>query len=176
MRPEIHPDNLDQNSGWLTKRYEVVVKVEPEKIWEYAYNPETWTASNPDEHLGLTFYNDINRPETGVAFYQKEKVSGVYADLHGHILYAERPKVCVWTGLAEYRLFGLLGLNVPESGVVMVESTSEGSLVSHTVYLRIPETILGKLFFKISELYANKKGYVPHTFKELEYFKKQLEV
>lgn len=175
MKPEIHSDNLDQNSWWLTKRYEIVIRAEPGKIWEYAYDPKTWTASNPDEHLGLVFYNDTNRPETGVAFYQKETVSGVYADLRGHILYAEKPKVCAWTGLAEYKIFGLFRLSVPESGVVMIEPSTEGSMVSHTVYIRMPETILGKLFFKLSEMYSKKKDYVPHTFKELEYFKQHLE-
>lgn len=98
MKPEIHKDNLNKNSRWLTRRYEILIdkKVTPEQIWEYAYNPKTWTQSNPDEHLGLVFYNNQNRPETGVAFYQKETVSGVYADLRGHILYAEKPNVCVF--------------------------------------------------------------------------------
>jgi len=175
MRPEIHPDNLNNDSGWLTRRYEIIIKCSPEKIWDYAYNPETWTASNPDEHLGLVFYNKQNRPETGVAFYQKETVSGVYADLRGHILYAERPNVCVWTGLAKYRIFGVIPLFVPENGVVIVEPADNGSLVSHTVYLRIPETIVGKLFLKLSELFSNKKGFIPHTYKELQYFKAHLE-
>jgi len=73
MKPEIHPDNLNQNSGWLTRRDKILVnkRVTPKEIWEYAYNPATWTASNRDEHLGLVFYNKQNRPETGVAFYQR---------------------------------------------------------------------------------------------------------
>lgn len=177
MKPEIHPDNLNKNSGWLTRRYEILInkKVSPEEIWEYAYNPETWTASNLGEHLGLVFYNRQNRPETGVAFYQKETVSGVYADLLGHILYAEKPRVCVWTGLAEYRPFGILPLSVPENGVVQIEDGKDGYILSHTVYLRIPNTIIGKLFFKLSEVFSSKKGFIPHTYKELKYFKDQLE-
>ena len=177
MKPEIHRDNLNKNSRWLTRRYEILIdkKVTPEQIWEYAYNPETWTESNPDEHLGLIFYNKQNRPETGVAFYQKETVSGVYADLRGHILYAEKPRICVWTGLAEYRLFGIIPLSVPENGVIRIEKASGGSLLSHTVYIRMPDTIIGKLFFKLSEVFSNKTGFVPHTYKELEYFKSKLE-
>jgi hypothetical protein len=175
MKPEIHLDNLDKNSGWLTRRYEIEIEADPEKVWEYAYNPETWTASNPDEHLGLIFYNEQNRPVTGVAFYQKEKVSGVYADLHGHILYAEKPKICVWTGLAEYKLFGIVPLLVPENGVIKIEQQQNRSLLSHTVYIRLPNTIIGKIFLKLSEVFSSKKGFVPHTYKELEYFKANLE-
>jgi len=177
MYPEIHPDNLNQNSGWLTRRYEILVKknIAPKKIWEYAYNPATWTASNPDEHLGLVFYNKQNRPESGVAFYQRETVAGVYADLKGHILYAEKPKVCVWTGLANYKIFGFIPLSIPENGIVRIEETQQGHLLSHTVYLRIPDTIAGKLLLQISQWYSNKKGYVPHTYKELEFFKSNLE-
>lgn len=177
MRPEIHPNNLNRNSGWLTHRYEILVdkRIPAEKIWEYAYNPKTWTASNPDEHLGLTFYNEPNRPETGVAFYQKETVAGVYADLKGHILYAKKPSVCVWTGVARYKLFGFIPLSVPENGVIQIEPNEKGSLLSHTVYLHIPNTIIGKLFMKLSSWYSKKKGYVSHTYKELEFFKKHLE-
>lgn len=177
MKPEIHIDNLDKNSGWLTRRYEILIdkSVAPEEIWDFAYNPKTWTASNPNEHLGLVFYNKQNRPKTGVAFYQRETVSGVYTDLKGHILYAERPHVCVWTGLARYKIFGFLGLIVPENGTIRIESTAEGAIMSHTVYLRIPDTIIGKLFLQISQLYSSKKGFVPHTYKELQFFKKNLE-
>lgn len=177
IKPEIHLDNLDQNSHWLSKRYEIVIdkNVSPEEIWDYVYNPETWTASNSKEHLGLVFYNKHNRPETGAAFYQKETVSGVYADLRGHILYAQKPKVCVWTGLAEYRLMGVLPLSVPENGVIQIEEKACGSLLSHTVYLRIPNTLMGRLLFKLSDAFSRKKGFIPHTYKELEYFKSQLE-
>lgn len=177
MRPEIHPDNLNRKSGWLTRRYEILIdkKVAPDEIWEYAYNPKTWTASNPDEHLGLVFYNNQNRPETGVAFYQKETVAGVYADLKGHILYAEKPKVCVWTGLARYKIFRAIPLSVPENGVVSIEKTEQGTLLSHTVYLRIPDTLIGRLLLLISQWYSNRKGYIPHTYKELQFFKRNLE-
>lgn len=175
MKPEIHLDNLDHNSNWLTRRYEILIKRDPADIWEYAYNPETWTASNPEEHLGLIFYNQQNRPETGAAFYQKETVSGVFADLRGHILFADKPNICVWTGLAEYKLFGVIPLSVPENGVIRIEQTKDGSLLSHTVYIRMPDSLIGKLFFKLSEVYSNKKDFVPHTYKELVFFKEQLE-
>ena len=144
-------------------------------IWEYAYNPETWTASNPEEHMGLIFYNQENHPKAGVAFYQKETVSGVYADLRGHILFADKPNICVWTGLAEYRVCGILPLTVPENGVIQIEETPEGSLLSHTVYIRMPDTLMGKIFFKLSEFYSKKEGFMPHTYKELVFFKEKLE-
>lgn len=175
MRQEIHPDNQNKNSKWLTARYEIAIDNTPEAIWNYAYNPETWTASNPDEHLGLVFYNKKNRPETGVAFYQKEKVAGVYADLRGHILYAKYPTICVWTGVAKYRIWGLLSLSVPENGVVSIEDSPQGSLLSHTVYLHIPNTIMGKIFMFLAERFADKKGYIPHTYKELLFFKEKLD-
>lgn len=176
MRSELHPKNKDKNSGWLVRRYEIVIKNTPQAIWEYAYNPKTWTESNPDEHLGLVFYNEKNRPETGVAFSQKETVAGVYADLHGHILYAEYPNVCVWTGLAHYKLLGFIPLQVPENGVIRIEPTSEGSLLSHTVYLNIPNSILGKAFLFLANHFAGKKGYIPHTYKELLFFKEKLDL
>lgn len=175
MRGEVDPKNQDKNSKWLTARYDIAIDNTPEAIWNFAYDPKTWTASNPDEHLGLVFYNQGNRPETGIAFHQKEKVAGVYADLYGHILYAEYPKICVWTGLALYRIFGFIPLSVPENGVVRIETLPQGSLLSHTVYLHIPDSIIGKVFIFLAKLYSNKKGFIPHTYKELLFFKEKLD-
>jgi len=93
MRPEIHRDHLDENSGWLTARYEIVIERKPEDVWEYAYNLRPGRPPTPDEHMGLVFYNNENRPRTGTAFYQKESVSGVAADLRGHILFAGPPNI-----------------------------------------------------------------------------------
>jgi hypothetical protein len=172
MRPEIHRDHLDEHSGWLTARYEIVIKRDAESIWEYVHDPRTWTASNPDEHMGLVFYNEEDRPKTATAFDQKESVAGVPADLHGHILFVKRPDICVWNGVARYRLFGFMPFFVPEAGVVRQESTSGGTLLSHTVYLHVPKnSIFGKLLFYFSARFAKRPGYIPHTFKELLYFK-----
>jgi len=126
MRPEFHRDHLDGHSGWLTARYEIVIKRDAESIWEYIYDPKTWTASNPDEHTGLLFYNEEDRPKTDVAFHQKESVAGVPADLRGHILFAKRPDICVWNGVARYRLFGFVPFFVPEAGVLRQENADAG--------------------------------------------------
>ena len=175
MRPEFHRDHLDGHSGWLTARYEIVIKRDAESIWEYIYDPKTWTASNPDEHMGLLFYNEEDRPKTAVAFHQKESVAGVPADLRGHILFAKRPDICVWNGVARYRLFGFVPFFVPEAGVLRQENADGGTLLSHTVYLHIPNSILGRLLLFLSARFAKRRGYIPHTFKELLYFKRQLE-
>src|SRR5476651_2043826 len=84
-------------------------------IWDFANNPVNWTASNPQEHRGLEFHNSANRPETGVSFIQKEYVAGIYADLRGQVLYANKPNVCVWTGVAAYKLYGFT-IHIPEGG------------------------------------------------------------
>jgi hypothetical protein len=129
MKPEIHPDHLDRHSGWLVARYEIVIEREPQAIWQYVHDPRTWTASNPDEHMGLVFYNDENRPKTGAPFYQTESVSGVRADLRGHILYADPPRVCIWNGVARYRLWGVIPFAVPEAGVVRQDPVTRGDVV-----------------------------------------------
>jgi len=43
------------------------------------------------------------------------------------------------------------------------------------VYLHIPNSILGRLLLFLSARFAKRRGYIPHTFKELLYFKRQLE-
>ncbi len=175
MKSGMPKAKIDSNSNFITARYEVTVRNKPEAIWEYAYNPATWTASNVDEHLGLVFYNEINRPETGTAFYQKETVAGVYSDLRGHILFAEKPKICIWTGVGRYNLFGFIPMDMPVSGVLELKPTQGGTLISHTLYGHYPNTLFGRLFFFMSKRYSEKEDYVPHAYKELLYFKEKLD-
>ncbi len=175
MKPTIPQGHIDPNSKFAIGRYEIVINNTPEAIWEYAYNPLTWTASNADEHLGLLFYNKSDRPETGIAFYQKEKVAGVYSDLRGHILWAEKPKICIWFGVGKYKLFGFIPLDMPVSGVLELKPTSGGTRMSHTLYGRYPDTFLGRLFFAIAMRTSKKEGHIPHAYKELLYFKEKLD-
>ena len=160
----------------LKQHTEVTIKNVPaESIWEFAYNPANWTASNPQEHRGLEFDNKQNRPETGVTFYQKELVAGIYADLRGQVLYAERPKVCVWTGVAAYKLYGFT-IHIPEGGTAKLTHTKEGIIMSHDVYMDFPDSWFGKLaFWYFRTIRKGEKAVFDHTQRELEYFKKSLE-
>ena len=167
---------IDPDSKFISARYQVVIKNNPEAIWEYAYNPATWTASNADEHLGLVFYNDINRPETGIAFCQKERVAGVHSELRGHIIWAKKPEVCIWTGIGRYRLFGFIPLDMPLSGILELKPKQGGTLMAHTLYGRYPDSFLGRLLFTINKRYSEKEGYIPHAYKELLYFKEKLDI
>lgn len=173
--PAASQARIDPNSKFIIGRYEIVIKNTPEAIWEYAYNPTTWTASNADEHLGLKFYNETDRPETGIAFYQKEKVAGVYSDLKGHILWAERPKTCIWFGIGKYKLFGFIPLALPVSGVLELKPTSDGTQMSHTLYGRYPDTFIGRIFFAINKSVSEKPGHITHAYKELLFFKEKLD-
>lgn len=166
---------IDPNSEFIIAWNEVVINNTPEAIWEYAYNPKTWTESNRDEHLGLVFYNRADRPETGTAFYQKETVAGVYSDLRGHILWAERPKLCIWTGVGKYRLFGFIPFEMSVNGVLELKPTKEGTRMSHTLYGRYPDNILGSIYYSIAKKYSEKPGFIPHAMKELLYFKEKLD-
>jgi len=167
---------IDANSKFIIGRYNVVIKNTPEAIWEYAYNPTTWTASNAEEHLGLVFYDETDRPETGVAFYQKEKVAGVYSDLKGYILWAEKPKVCIWFGIGRYKLFGFIPLDMPVSGVLELKPIHDGTRMSHTLYGHYPDTFVGRLFFVVNKRLSEKAGHVTHAYKELLFFKKNLDI
>jgi hypothetical protein len=85
----------------------IVINGTPEAVWEYASDPSNWTASNPEEHIGLEYFDSKdNRPATGVEFYQRASVAGVYADLRGRFLHVDRPRIAVWAGTAVYRMFG----------------------------------------------------------------------
>lgn len=156
---------------------EIVIRNEPDAIWEYAYNPENWTASNPQEHRGLRFFNSSNRPETGVEFYQKEFIAGFFADLRGLILWAERPHVCVWTGVATYKILsGLLRPKIPEGGVVRIEKSDNGVVLSHDVFMDFPESPWGKIMlWTFTKVFNGDQAVYDHTYRELLYFKAQLE-
>lgn len=161
----------------LKQHAEIIINSTPEAIWAFTCDPEHWTASNPLEHRGLEFFNEQNRPETGVEFYQKEYVAGFYADLRGQILWAERPRVCVWTGVASYRILGgLIRPRIPEGGVARIEQTANGCRVVHDVFMDFPSTLLGRLM-----LWVFRKGgggeqaAYDHIYRELVYFKTQLE-
>jgi hypothetical protein len=79
------------------------INANADEIWKTASDPAMWTASNPTEHFGLEYESHDNRPATGVKFRQKERVAGIYADLRGHFLYVDAPRVAVWRGVATYR-------------------------------------------------------------------------
>lgn len=161
----------------ITKNAEIHIDSTPTEIWKYAHDPANWTASNPKEHLGLRFLNKKNRPEEGVAFHQKETVAGLYADLRGHILYVDYPNVLVWRGVARYKLFlGIIRVRIPEGGVLRIKVESDGSLVSHKVYMDFPDTLFGKLLYWLfTTILEGEKAVFDHTYRELEFFKKQLE-
>jgi len=106
---------------------EIEIKNTAKNIAEYASNPANWTTSNPKEHLGLKFYNIKNRPETGVEFYQKEVVAGLYNDLKGHMQYVDFPSTTVWRGLAKYKLLGpLLTFHLAEGGLIRILENKGG--------------------------------------------------
>lgn len=162
---------------YVTAETEVLTSAEPDVIWEYASDPVNWTASNPEEHLGLQFFNSSNRPEQGTTFHQKEYVAGVYADLYGRIIYLDKPSLTIWTGTATYKMLGgLLRFRIPEGGVLKMMKTSEGTRASHDVYVDFPNSVWGKIlkWYFLNILKGDKAMY-DHTYKELVYFKEQLE-
>jgi hypothetical protein len=151
----------------------------PEAIWTYASDPANWTASNPEEHFGLVYDNAANRPEQGVTFTQRESVAGFRATLRGQILYADRPHVLVWTGLATYPLLGgIVAARIPEGGVLRLglASTGTGStLLSHDVYMDIPETPFGRaLAWCFTHFFDGPRAVHRHTERELAFFKQHL--
>ena len=158
--------------------YFTLIRVEPLLIWEYASDPDNWTASNPEEHLGLKYFNSANRPEQDVNFHQKEYVAGIYADLHGRIIYLDKPNLTIWTGTATYKILGgLLRFRLPEGGVLKMIKVPEGTKASHNVYIDFPNSLWGKFlkwfFLKIMK---GEKAIYDHTYKELVFFKEKLEI
>ncbi len=163
---------------YLTAETKIIINSTPEAAWDFASNPANWTASNPEEHFGLTYYNSKdNRPATGVEFLQRESVAGVYADLRGRFLYVERPRIAVWTGTAVYRLLGgVVRIRIPEGGVVRAERTEAGVRLSHDVYMDFPSSAWGRLLAWIfRSVLKGPHAVYNHTYKELLFFKKQLE-
>lgn len=162
---------------FVTAETEIVTSAEPCLIWEYASDPEHWTASNSGEHLGLTFFNSTNRPEQNVNFHQKEYVAGLYADLHGRIIYLDKPNLTIWTGTATYKVFGgLLRFRLPEGGVLKMEKVEEGTKASHNVYVDFPNSLWGSILKWIFiNILKGDKAIYDHTYRELVYFKEKLE-
>ena len=36
----------------VTRRAEILIKADPEQIWDFINDPAQWMASNPEEHYG----------------------------------------------------------------------------------------------------------------------------
>jgi len=155
---------------------ETIIKNTAKTIAAYAANPENWTASNPKEHLGLKFYNKTNRPETGVEFYQKEIVAGLYNDLKGHVQYHDFPKVTVWRGLAKYRMLGgAFTFHLAEGGLLRIEEKNGVSRMSHDYYIDFPDSVMGRIFRWYFTRKDAKGKLFAHGNRELAFFKKALD-
>jgi hypothetical protein len=156
----------------------IVINGTPEAVWEYASDPSNWTASNPEEHIGLEYFDSKdNRPATGVEFYQRASVAGVYADLRGRFLHVDRPRIAVWAGTAVYRMFGgLIHVRIPEGGVVRAEQTEGGTRLSHDVYMDFPNSSWGRFLLRMfRSVFKGSQAVYDHTYRELVFFKNQLE-
>lgn len=161
----------------LTRRAEILIKADPERIWDFINDPAQWKASNPEEHYGTEFLTPDKKVGTGGEFRQRESVAGIRADMKGHFLYVDRPNNVSWTGVAEYRLLGgLVTFRVPQSGIVRLETRKDGVMMSHDMFVDIPDTLLGKLvgwYFK--KVRDGEKRLYEHGQKELMYFKTEIE-
>ncbi|MDP2709506.1 MAG: hypothetical protein Q8O93_05730 [bacterium] len=154
---------------------EIEINNTAKNIADYASDPANWTASNPKEHLGLKFYNDRNRPETGVEFYQKEMVGGIYNDLKGHIQYVDFPQITVWRGLAKYKLLGsLITFHLAEGGIVRIEENNGVSKMSHDYYIDFPDSMIGRILHWYFTKKNVKEKLFTHGNNELKFFKKVL--
>ena len=162
----------------ITKHTEIIIYNIPEAIWDYASDPVNWSASNPEEHFGLNIDSEDNRPKTGATFHQKETVAGLFADLRGHFLYVEKPRITVWRGITTYKVLGgLIRPGIPEGGVIKIENLNGSCRVSHDVYMDFPDTLFGKimlLYFK--KFLGGEKAVYDHTYRELVFFKKHLDL
>ena len=147
-----------------------------QNIFNYASDPDNWTASNPKEHLGLHFYNSKNRPETGVEFYQKEIVAGLYNDLKGHIIYSHYPSVTAWRGLAKYKIIGsLLTFHLAEGGLIQLKKENGLTKMSHDYYLDFPDSLMGRIFHWYFTKKKMQGALFSHGDNELKYFKEVLD-
>lgn len=161
----------------LTQRVSAVIRGNPEKIWDFASDPKTWSASNKLEHRGLSIFSPSGLPETGAQFNQQEFVAGVFADLNGHFLFVDRPRVCVWTGIATYRLLGgLVKIRIAEGGTVMLTKADDGWEFSHDVFMDFSNSLRGKLLHWVFvHLLHGQKAVFEHANREVVYFKAELE-
>lgn len=162
---------------FVTVDTSILIQAPPEVVWDYACNTDHWTASNPEEHFGLTFDTPDNQPAEGATFHQRESVAGVYGDLHGRFHHMDRPRLAVWSGTATYRkLGGLLAARIPEGGVMKLVVLPEGVRLSHNVYLDFPASGWGRMLLRQFERANGRQAVFDHTFKELVYFKRMVEV
>lgn len=160
----------------ITSGASITIRCQAGELWDYAWDPEHWTASNPEEHFGLTFDTPDNRPRTNATFEQRESVAGVYADLRGHFPLVDRPRMVVWAGVATYRLLGgLFRPRIPEGGVIRVEELDDGVKVSHDVYMHFADTIIGRLLARAFRRRDGEGALARHNDRELAFFKRQLE-
>jgi hypothetical protein len=162
---------------FLTVDTSITIRAAPEAIWDYACDPKNWTASNPTEHFGLRFDSPDNLPHAGVTFTQEESVAGIRAVLRGRFHYMDRPHLAFWTGIAVYRRFGgLLTVRLSEGGVLSLVEAEDGVQLSHNVYINFPDSTWGKFCSWFFRNYLNgRQAVYDHTFRELRYFKEQLE-
>jgi hypothetical protein len=125
----------------------------------------------------LRYDNPENRPASGVAFRQKESVGGVVGDLRGRVLYARGPEVAAWAGVATYRLLGdLVCVRIAEGGLLQLERLPGETKLSHDVFMDFPPTLLGRIAFHWFKEWRNgEKAVYEHTYRELEFFKRELE-
>ena len=144
-----------------------------EKIWDFVSDPRNWTASNSAEHRGLEVFSKTGLPETGAMFHQQEYVAGVLGDLRGHFLYVDRPRVCVWTGIATYRLLGgILKVRVPEGGTVTLTKAGNGWELAHDVFMDYSDSLLGKLlYWGFMHMFDGQNAVFEHSKREVVYFK-----
>lgn len=160
----------------ITQNTHITIRNTAEAIWNYTSNPANWSASNPEEHFGLEIDSEDQRPRTGARFHQKESVAGWYADLRGHFPYVAPGKIAFWRGVATYKILGLIKVRIPEGGVVHLKKTADGTEVSHNVYMDFPDTLLGRvLIWYFRRVLQGEKAVYDHTYKELVFFKKNLE-
>jgi hypothetical protein len=153
---------------------EILIHSDAETIWDFAIDPENWTASNPGEHFGLEVFEREGKP---ALFHQRESVAGRYGDLRGQYLYVERPKVLVWSGTTTYRWWGgLLRSRLTQGGVFRIETGEAGCRVTHDVYSDFPDTLYGKFMAWVSlKVLRSEKAAYDHTYRELVYFKQRLD-
>ncbi len=162
---------------FVTVDTHITIQAEAEVVWDYACNPEHWTASNPTEHFGLRFDSPDNLPDQGITFVQRESVAGIRAVLRGRIHHFDRPRLAFWSGIAAYRLLaGLLTVRLPEGGVLKLVEAKEGVQLAHNVYIDFPDSLWGKFcYWFFLKFLDGQRAVHDHTFRELRYFKERIE-